>query len=174
MKNAIDFAYIIVDEIKQLEDVEVVILDAEEIKRNKKVTLKDAFENAKTKLEKAPKNKFILYVVIGINKFLSEEAVTDTELTEFMKNAKDSEKVSFIIIDNPALLKNNEYSIWYKDNIEKDCGIWVGNGITDQYLISNNIATFGKKTDYNTSFGYVIKEREATLIKLLEMKDKGD
>ena len=150
MKNAIDFAYKIIDEVKSLKDVDVVILDAEEMRRNREISLKDEFEKAKTSIEtKIAKNdcKFILCVFIGINKFFTENAVDDTVLHEFMKKTEKSGKVSFVIIDNPA--------------------------VTEQYLISNNISAFSKKTDYNTSFGYVIKEREATLIKLIEMKDSS-
>ena len=48
------------------------------------------------------------------------------------------EKYNFIIAENSVRLKNHEYDIWYKNNITGDNGIWIGNGISDQYLIDVN------------------------------------
>ena len=177
MNNAINFAYKILEEIKLLKDVNIVILDAEEIRKNKKTTLKKSFKEFEKEIEKNIKSrtkKLTLCLLIGINKFLSEEAIDEFELDELFKKANKSEIYSFILIDNINLLKNNEYQQWYQNYIKNDSGIWVGNGVTEQTNINNSLPAFGMKTDYNSSFGYIIKDEEATLIKLIGMEEKRD
>ena len=71
-------------------------------------------------------------------------------------------------------MKNHEYEDWYKAYITKDSGIWVGNGISDQYLIRLNSSNIGLVNNCGESFGYSIKQEEATFIKLIGMKDVGD
>ena len=63
---------------------------------------------------------------------------------------------------------------WYKAYITKDSGIWVGNGVSDQYLIRLNSSNRNLVNNCGDSFGYVIKQEEGMLIKLIGMKDAGD
>ena len=71
-------------------------------------------------------------------------------------------------------MKNHEYDEWYKNYNIGNSGIWVGNGIDDQYLISVDVNGNQIINNCGSSSGYVIKQNQATLIKLLEMKEKGD
>ena len=79
----------------------------------------------------------------------------------------------FIIVENATKVKNHEYDDWYKEYITGEDGIWVGNGIEDQYVLglnsSRNIINY-----CGESFGYAVNNGQETIIKLLGIKEKGD
>ena len=90
-----------------------------------------------------------------------------------LNHAQASEKYSFILVENINRLKNHEYDEWYKNFLTGDTGIYVGNGIDDQYTIIINDRQ-GLINNCGRSFGYVIRQGIPTMIKLLGMKENGD
>ena len=119
-------------------------------------------------------NKQILCIIIGIDKFINDLENGEEEFYEVLKNAEELKNYNFIIVDNHIRLKNREYDDWYKEYISGDTGIWVGNGINDQYLITINSTNSDMINNCGESFGYDIKQGEINLVKLLGMKEKGD
>ena len=81
---------------------------------------------------------------------------------------------NFIIVENAMKIKNHSYDEWYREYISGDTGIWVGNGITEQYVISTNIKDKNIINRCGESFGYAIRRENATMVKLLGMKENGD
>ena len=100
--------------------------------------------------------------------------IEEDEFAEMLKKADETENYSFLFVENATRLKNHEYDEWYKDYLMGDTGIWIGNGIDDQYLL--NVDSNGKDIVNNCgiSFGYVVKQGEPRFIKLLGMKELGD
>ena len=91
-----------------------------------------------------------------------------------LRKAEELKNYTFIIADSVFKLKNHEYDDWYKEYITKDSGIWVGNGISDQYLIRLNSSNRNLVNNCGESFGYLVKQEEAVLVKLIGMKDAGE
>ena len=120
------------------------------------------------------RNKQVLCIIIGIDKFLNDLENGEDELYETLRKAEELGNYNFVIVDNATRIKNHEYDEWYKNYITGDTGIWVGNGINDQYLI--NVNSTGQEIINNCgeSFGYAIKQENPKLIKLLGMKEKGE
>jgi len=77
------------------------------------------------------------------------------------------------ILENVTKAKNHEYDDWYKNYITKEDGIWVGNGLDDQYLF-DLISNRNIINNCGPSYGYAIKSGQEKMIKLLGIKDKGD
>ena len=75
---------------------------------------------------------------------------------------------------NASKLKNHEYDDWYKNYLSDDSGIWVGNGIDDQYLITINSSNKKLINNCGPSYGYVIKQGEFYLIKLIGIREEKD
>ena len=79
----------------------------------------------------------------------------------------------FIIVENAIKVKSHEYDNWYREYLTGEDGIWVGNGIDDQYIINLN----SSKRLVNTcgqSFGYAVISGQEYLVKLLGIKDNRD
>ena len=111
------------------------------------------------------------YYFWKIDKFLTS---IETSILADLKKAEELKNYTFIVVDSVFKLKNHEYDDWYKAYITKDSGIWVGNGVSDQYLIRLNSSNRNLVNNCGDSFGYVIKQEEGMLIKLIGMKDAGD
>ena len=96
------------------------------------------------------------------------------DLNKVLQDIQGTRKCSFIITEGYNRMKLHEFESWYKNMVNNDSGIWVGNGIEDQYLIKLNTSKRRRVNNCGDSFGYVAKEGQTTYIKLLGMKDEGD
>ena len=170
MEDASQFAYHILEEIKSLKDVNLIMLDFEKAILSKKSTLKD-FEECIKEIKDKDNN---ICVIVGIDKLTSDIEFGEQKILEMLKLAEEKESCNFIFVDNASRFKNHEYDDWYKAYVSGDTGIWVGNGFDDQYLIRAN--TIGKDIVNNcgVSFGYIVSQGEATMIKLIGIKEDGD
>ena len=165
----------ILEVIKQLNDVSITIFDAERILQTGKTNLNLSYKNFILEIENnLKKNKEVVCIIIGLDKFINDLEDGENGFYETLKKAEEAKNYTFIIIDSFTKLKSREYDEWYKDYISGDTGIWVGNGVTDQYLISVNNSDKNVVNKCGNSFGHIIKREEATVVKLLGMKEKGD
>ena len=140
---------------------------------SKKTDIKGEYSDFAIKITNNDSKKYNVCIIIGIEKFLNEIRDNDISFDIILKRAEENENCSFIIADSVTKIKDMEYESWFKDYGSKENGIWVGNGFDDQYfftlLTRNNIVN-----NPGNSFGYAVKSGEATQIKLVGMKDKGD
>lgn len=175
IEDSIEFTSHVLEAIKQLEDINIVIFDAERILQSKKVNLGLNYKNFVLGIENnSNKNKQVLGIIIGIDKFLNDLENGEEEFQEMLKKAEELGNYNFIIVDNATRFKNHEYDEWYKEYLSGDTGIWVGKGMSDQFLININSSNNDIQNNCGESFGYVIKQGEPDLIKLLGMKEKGE
>ena len=167
------FSINLIEEIRMLKDVEITIFDMEKIISSKKTDIKGEYSDFAIKITNNDSKKYNVCIIIGIEKFLNEIRDNDISFDIILKRAEENENCSFIIADSVTKIKDMEYESWFKDYGSKENGIWVGNGFDDQYfftlLTRNNIVN-----NPGNSFGYAVKSGEATQIKLVGMKDKGD
>lgn len=174
-EDAIQFAVNIMEELKTLENVETIVFDAERVLSTRRTNLKEQFATFVSNIDKNDETKkHIICVFIGIDKFLSDYTNMETSFDSVIKQLEQKENYSIIIVENANKVKIHEFEDWFKNYITKEKGIWVGNGIDNQYLITINSSRKELVNNCGRSFGYVIKDGIAVLIKLIEMKDDGD
>lgn len=160
------------EEINLLENIEITLFDAEGIVQETRKNLKLDYQNYSLRIQNnLSKTKHNVCIILGIDKFLTS---IETSILADLKKAEELKNYTFIVVDSVFKLKNHEYDDWYKAYITKDSGIWVGNGVSDQYLIRLNSSNRNLVNNCGDSFGYVIKQEEGMLIKLIGMKDAGD
>ena len=173
--EVIEFTGYIIDEIRQLDEVNVIVFDAEKIWANDNTNVRNEYEIFTFELEKnLKKDIHNICIIIGLDKFLNAIGELATFFINQIKKAEEKGNYNFIIVDSASKIKLHEYDPWYKSFIGKEDGIWVGNGFNDQYLI--NISTNRRDIVNNCgcSMGYAVKGGTPIFVKLLEMKDKGD
>ena len=167
-----EFLIHIYEILKLIEDVNIEIFDGEGIIRNNSNNIKLEYKNFLLKMQNnIDKAKYNVCIIIGIDKFLTS---IDSDFIQDLKIAEETKKYIFIIADSVYKLKNHEYDDWYKKFVTKDKGIWIGNGISDQYLLHLNSINRNIINNCGNSFGYIIEQEEAKMIKLVGMKDVGD
>ncbi len=108
------------------------------------------------------------YIIFGISNFLNR---IDDENKERVGAALSSSKEynvdNFIIVDSSEKLKGFAYEDWYKNSVDDSQGIWLGNGVSDQYSIKLLSTPRELREEIPEGFGYVIKNGKAVLVKLV-------
>ena len=177
IEDAAQFATYLLQQMLELKDVDVNIFDAERVLSSKKTNVKEEYHNFISELDQKV-NKEVICVIIGIDKFVSEfDDINNNFNFTFnttLKKAEELGNCNFIFVDNANKLKNHEYDEWYKNFVTKDNGIWVGNGVDNQYLLTITSERRLIVNNCGNSFGYAINQGTATLIKLIEMKENGE
>ncbi len=172
--DSLQFITDLIQEFESLENINVTIFDAERIMQTEKININKLFKEYNEKMEENTQNNAKeLCIIIGVDKFLNDLNDNENTFLETLEKAENIGNYSFILIDNMARFKNHQYDGWYKKYIMGDTGIWIGNGIDDQYLISVN-SRRDIVNNCGISFGYAVEQGESTLIKLLGIKEKGD
>ena len=81
-----------------------------------------------------------LCVVIGLEKFYNKlDDEHKTIFKDILSHNKEALKINFVFIDIPSGFKKFEYEEWYKNNFDTDDGLWIGGGVTQQYVIKLTI-----------------------------------
>ena len=173
MEDAVQFTANILEEIKSLKNVNTIIFDAERALNMKKINLVEQYQTLLSNIDKDTKNHTVC-AFIGIDKFLTDNAEIAGSFSKFMKQLEEKENYSIMIVENANKIKTYEFEDWYKNYITKENGIWIGNGIDNQYLITINSSRKELFNNCGRSFGYIIKDGISTFVKLLEMKEDED
>jgi len=114
-------------------------------------------------------------IILGIENFINKVTLNENiNLKTFLMEAKKSNKFDFVIVDNDTSLKKYAYEEWYRNNVVSSQGIWLGNGITEQYVIK--LSKIDKKLyqEIGNKFGYLVENGIPTLIKLIDFLEDGD
>jgi len=177
LDDAAEFASYLVQELLDINDLDVNIFDAEKIISSKKANIKQEYYDLISNLSaKTKKDK--ICVIIGVDKFVAEfddvNNQFDFNFASSLKKAEEVGKCNYIFVESASKLKNHEYDPWYKNFISKEVGIWVGNGVDSQYTMNITQDRRGLVNNCGRSFGYVINQGTAIMVKLIEMKEKDD
>ena len=75
--------------------------------------------------------------------------------------------VSFVIVDNPDVIKTFAYDEWFKVGTDTSKGIFVGSGIDEQNLFKVAKITREDREEIPNDFGFIINNSKLVKIKLL-------
>lgn len=183
------FLYPLLNQIVYQKIANVMVINAGEIELQKgsyQYTDKD-FDKTFTKLnefvnsnyEKYVNNNFnkdifadnqkIYCVIIGIDSFrnkLSQENMKAFD--KMMNNAKDLDIIKFIIVDSVDKIRKIEMENWYRTSANGNFGIWIGNGINDQYSVKVAQKIPEMKEDIPSNFCFVVKAGKPSYVKFVE------
>lgn len=125
----------------------------------------------KDALEKGvPCEEFDQFVVIinsltSLKGALSDEA--NEKLSLILEKGSIDYKVTIIIADQAKAMSSLSYNKWYTTKVSPYDGIWVGNGIADQYQMKANKTTAEMHDDITAEFGFSLIKGRAVKVKLL-------
>ena len=171
LEECSSFIVNILEIIKLIPNINITILDAENILQNKKEDLKDKYIQAFKKMNNSKNLKDSLLIIIGLDKFMLEFGEEDL-FVESIKNAQSLKKCHYLIIESSMKLNNYTYSDWFKHYAPGDTGLWIGNGVTEQYLIKTSAPKL--LNNCGISYGYSFTKGKPTLVKLLGLKESSE
>lgn len=127
-------------------------------------TYKDALEQGK----QPPQFEPITYIIESFHSLLSVIS-EDSKGKLFLLLEKGSAdyQVQFIIADRISDFSTHSFEPWFKEHVSLSDGIWVGNGITDQYQLKLSKITNDLYEEIGEAFGYKIAGGKTVLVKLL-------
>ena len=110
-----------------------------------------------------------IVIVGGIDKFqakLNPEVKKD--FGKLFENGKDLGKYTFVLVDSVDKFKKVEYDDWYRNTVVNNRGIWIGDGIANQFAIKLTKTNKELYEEVGNKFGYTVERGVPVLIKLLE------
>ncbi len=107
-------------------------------------------------------------VIVGIDKFKTLLGGDfDGAFSGLLTMVKGMPKVSFVIIDTADNIKKREFEAWYKDTLPGTRGVWVGNGIANQYTLKSTLPSRVLSVKVEKDFGYYVDGNTTVLVKLV-------
>ena len=106
-------------------------------------------------------------VIIGFEKFL--ERLDDEHkkiFKDIIKHNKETLKINFVFVDIPSSFKKYEYEDWYKNSFDLDDGIWIGFGVTQQFVLKLMLQT-AKLSNIDNEHAIIIKNGMPIMVKLI-------
>ena len=141
---------------------------ADMVERNN--TYKDARLNASVLDDYEEK----VYVIAGMKKVF-EQLTADgkDKLGTLIEKAENVYKIHFVLIDSYAQFNEYNYETWMKRHVTGAEGLWIGDGVADQYLLKVSKVTSDLYEDIGNEYGYSINRNRPTLVKLLSSASDG-
>jgi len=107
--------------------------------------------------------------IVGLDKLISKLNPENKKLFgKMFELGKDLDKYCFLLIDSVDKFKKVEYDDWYRATVNNTRGIWIGDGIANQFSIKLTKTTKDLYDEIGNKFGYVVERGNPTLVKFLE------
>ncbi len=181
----------ILKEISTINNIKIVVIDAEDIIDSESLSNTDYYnsnlDNVFTKIytdiknaqEKYQNSNFdkqsiadlpvTLCLIAGIDKFQAKISAENKKIFgKLFELAKELDKYCFLLADSVDKFKKVEYDDWYRNTVNNNRGIWVGDGIANQFAIKLTKTSKELYDEIGNRFGYVVERGMPVLIKLLE------
>ena len=110
----------------------------------------------------------VVCMIIGLNNlFQKMSPIEKGNLTMAIQNSSGFGTIRFIMVETIDQIKSISYEAWYKASIDLSAGIWIGNGIANQFTLKVTTNARTLRVEIEPNFGYVIKKGKATLVKFI-------
>ena len=136
---------------------------------NKIHEYKEIYDNNGYSKESLQSKEKYTIILIGANDF--REKLSDDnkyKIEELFNLSKDLGTFNFIIVDSINQIKKIELESWFKSSTNTDSGIWIGNGINDQFTLKLSGKNSTTREEISDDFCFVLERGKATLVKYLE------
>ena len=121
--------------------------------------------------------KPVVCIILGIDSLLLKLSPdAKNKYNMLVETANMIQTIKFIFFDTIDIFKKIEYDNWYKGIAKNNQGIWLGNGISEQYTLKISKITRELQQELEVGFGYVVKRGVPVLTKFLTTDEgyKGD
>lgn len=113
-----------------------------------------------------------IYLFTGLQLIL--DSLSDAgqdQLTALLEKAEPEYGIRVVLCDSVKGLSACASSVWYRRQISGSDGVWVGNGIGDQYTLKVGKMSSSLYAELPPHFGYVVHRGKPVLCKLLQPEE---
>ncbi len=111
------------------------------------------------------KQTWIIHSLASLNSRISDDS--KDKLRVLLEKGEASYQVNFIICERVSSIASISYEAWFKTKVIPNEGIWLGNGIADQYQLKIGKLTSELYRDIGDDFGYIVTNGKPVLMKLV-------
>ena len=110
----------------------------------------------------------VVCIIIGIASLLSKlSAIEKEKLTKLFDSSKELGNVKYILVDSIDNIKSLAFESWFKTSVDLSEGIWIGNGISNQFTLKVTTSARQLRVELAPNFGYIVIKGKAYIIKFL-------
>ncbi len=150
------------------EDFVVGLFD-EMVERN------NVYKEANLDLSVLKKYETKVYVFVGLKRLMARlSADGKDKLSTLIEKAESIYKLHFVIVESLSQLNEFNYEAWFKRQVNGSDGLWIGDGVADQYLLKLNKLTSELYEEIGSEYGYIFTRNKPSLIKLLSSRQEEE
>lgn len=132
------------------------------VKRN------NIFKDTEAENKTPPVFEKIYYIINSLSSLINILSPDEKDkLYTLLERSKTEYNVFFIIADTVNNIAAVAFEEWFKVNASVNDGIWIGNGISEQYQLKVSKMTNEMYKEVENGFGYCVNKGQTKLIKLL-------
>ena len=132
----------------------------------------NAIETLVKVIQSNDSSRQIICIMNGFNAFLERLDPTGrNSFVELINQSKKKGNIKFIVIDTIDRIKGIAYEGWYKSNTDLSEGIWIGNGISNQFTLKVITNSRLLRAEILPGFGYILKKGKASLVKFTDSEN---
>lgn len=114
----------------------------------------------------------VFCIIFGLSDVLHTLSVEDAKgLNLMLENVKGNYNFSFVLFDSSMSVSDYSFEKWYKSQVAGS-GVWVGDGVIDQYIFNITKRTKDVRKEIESDFGFLVSRGKPTLIKLLDESEE--
>ena len=151
-----------------LDNIEVAINDLFILTAERNNSFKDAVQ-AEEEPEAFAQKVIVLNALSMLKGALSQEA--SDKLSLLLEKGEAKYGITVLIAETAKNMSGFAFEKWYKRHITLADGIWIGNGIAEQYQIKANKNTPEMFGEIDDAFGFSVVKGKPTMIKILNEKE---
>lgn len=130
-------------------------------------TYKESLEKGGS-IEKFEHMLIIINSLSMLRSVLSEQG--KEKLSLILEKGSIDFNITVIVADQVKNISSISFEKWYKAHVSQSDGIWIGNGITEQYQMKASKTTPEMHSDITPEFGYSLIKGKCISLKLLNDK----
>ena len=108
-------------------------------------------------------------ILVGLSNLLPKlDIETKQSFQDMLKNITALKDINVVIIDNIDRIKNLSFEMWLKDNLNLGEGLWLGNGVLDQFTLKLTNSPRELREEIQEQYAIQVVKGKPVIIKLLE------
>lgn len=116
-----------------------------------------------------------VYIIIGMKHFLDRLSPdSKNKLVTLIEKGESVYKLHFVIVESSSDFGTLSYDGWYKRHLTGSDGIWIGDGIADQYFLKISKMTSELYEEIGNDCGYIINRSRPVLVKVLSHETNSE
>lgn len=128
----------------------------------------NSYKEAIAKGEETPEFKKVTCIINSLTDLMIKVSEDSKDkIKVFLEKGEVHYNMNFIICNSASNIASVAYENWFKSKVSLSDGIWLGNGISDQYQLKLASISSDLYEDIGEEFGYIITKGKVNLIKLL-------